>query len=301
MKTSSRPSSFLSSSLSSCSSSRSMWAAAAAVAVLATAWPQAAHALLRDPVTSGLLASGQVDPDGFGPAPLSSQERSETAQPLTVSTVSVADAVAGSYEYRASADIGNLALKVFGSLSNGTGSVLGNGETPVMQVAAQVLDVITLQSANADPYDVTLELLVDGNIASAGAASASANAFIDFGLAGATNTADSARYGIGLIDDRLSVTKTVAGPIVQMDLEALLTFSVLTLDAGASVTGELSNTALLRLVLPPGVQVVNSASGTFGVPIPAVPEPTSWALMAGGLLAMGSAVWRRRRRSLDEN
>ena len=263
--------------------------------MVTTAWTPGAHALLNGPTEIGLQATGLVDPDGFGPLPpLSSLVSTATTLPLTVSSVSVADASPGFFEYNASADIGLLALKVFGSLSNTAVSAIGNGEVPVMHVSAQVLDVLTLESASADPYEVSFEMVVNGNIvASGGAAGASANAHIDFGTLTGANGADSGFYPIGPVNDTLLVTRTVSGTSVDMDFNAILTFSVFRLDPGATVTGQLDNTARLRLILPEGVTLSKSATGTFGVPIAVVPEPGTWALMSGGLLLLGHLARRR--------
>lgn len=264
--------------------------------LVATAWPLGAHALLNGPEEVGMQATGRVDPDGFGGAPpLSALQSTATTLPLAVSRVSVADAAPGVFEYRASADIGLLALKVFGTLSNTGGTRFGDGEVPVMNVSAQVLDVLTLTSASADPYDVSFEMVVDGTItATGGSANAGANSYIDFGTLAGPNGQDFGRYTIGPVSDTLIVTRTVSGTSVDMDLNAVLSFSVLTLDPGASVTGQLDNTARLRLVLPSGVTLAKSATGTFGVPIAVVPEPGTWALMLGGLLLVGGMARTRR-------
>jgi PEP-CTERM motif len=262
------------------------------LAAAALAWLPAAHAL--DPaVESGMEVTGLVDLDGlFGPQPpLSNQVQTAATLPLTVSNISIADSAAGSFAYTASSDIGLLELKVFGSLSNTGANPLGDGETPVLRVSAEVRDVLTLNSTLTSPYQVSFELVVDGAISGSG--SAIANASIDFGLLSANNGTDFGSYGFGSIADTLSVTRTVSGASVEMDLGARLNFSVFGVDAGSTVTGALDNTATLRLVLPPGVTLASSASGTFGVPIvpPPIPEPGTWGLMLAGVGLLG---WRCR-------
>ncbi len=249
---------------------------------------------LDSTVETGLEVTGLVDLDSFGPLPpLSSQQRSVVTLPLAVSQIAVADAAPGVYNYLSSADIGLLELKITGSLINGAASPLGNGEISMMRVRSEVRDVLTLTSTLPDPYDVTFELNVDGAVTGSG--SAQANAFIDFGLLGGSHGNDLGGYSFGSIDDTLSVTRQVSGATVDMDFTAWLNFSVTRVDPLSSVTGALDNTATMRLVLPAGVSLTSSASGTFGVPIPAVPEPGTWALMLSGTAVLG---WLGRRRRL---
>ncbi len=253
-----------------------------------------ALALLLDPnVIAGMQAQGTV----FGATPqrITDEEvRTPTTPPPATfarSIVSVANSgtIPDPFQYAASADIGNLELKVFGIYTNSSGSP-GNIETAFMSVHSHVRDVITLKSMLPDPYEVTLELDVNGSIfTSGGSAIARANSFLQLGA-----SVNSARYDIGVIDDEpLSVIQTdLSGPSVDLEVEAFLTFNVFQVDAGATVTGDLGNTAFLRLVLPPGVTVAGSASGTFGVPIP-IPEPHTYALMLAGLMFVGTAARRR--------
>jgi hypothetical protein len=266
---------------------------ASLVAASASLYSTHAGALPSD-VLSGLEARGLVDLDSFGSnPPLSSKIETETTLPLTRSIVSVSDSQPGTFAYSSSADIGLLELKVFGTLTNNTGSAQGNFESPMMQVVAEVRDVITLGSTLTTPYDVTLSLDVNGDIStSGGSANASANASLDFGPNPGLDGSDGALYPIGPIADTLSVTQTLMGATVDLDLKALLAFNVFQLDAGATVTGQLANTAFLTLGLPPGVTLAGSASGTFGVPIP-IPEPHTYALMLAGLVFVGTLARRR--------
>jgi hypothetical protein len=265
---------------------------ASLLAASAVLYSTQAAALAAD-VLSGIEARGFVDLDGFGgAAPLSDKVDSVTTVPFTRSVASVADELPGVFEYRSSADIGTLALKVFGTLSNSGGSSVGNIEVPVMRVAAEVRDVITLESTLTTPYDVTLQLTVNGLITTTGGlANASANSSLAFGTHPGANGFDGALYPVGPVADTLSVTRTVSGPSVQMDLQAFLGFNVFQLGAGASATGDLGSTAFLSLILPAsGVTLVGSESGTFGVPIP---EPHAYVLMLGGLALVVLAARRR--------
>ena len=260
-----------------------------------TAIYSAQAAALDASVLSGMEARGLVDLDSFGgAAPLSDKVDAVTTVPFTRSVASVADALPGVFEYRSSADIGTLALKVFGTLTNGGGSSIGNIEVPVMRVSAEIRDVISLESTLTTPYDVTLRLVINGAITTAGgSANASANSFLDFGTHPGANGFDGASYPTGPISDTVSVTRTVSGSSVQMDLKAFLSFAVFQLDAGATATGDLGSTAFLSLILPSsGVALVGSESGTFGVPIP---EPQAYALMLTGLALVMLAVRRRSR------
>jgi hypothetical protein len=248
-----------------------------------------ALALLGFDVVSGMQAQGTV----LGATPQTITDEEVTPPPFARSIVSVANSgtVPDPFQYAASADIGNLELKVFGTYTNNSGSP-GNIEIPLMSVHSHVRDVITLNSTLPDPYEVTLELDVNGSIStSGGAASASANSFLEFGAPPSV----SRRYEIGPINDTLSITRTVSGPSVDLGVDAFLTFNVFRVDPGATVTGDLGNTAFLRLILPDqGVTLASSASGTFGVPIP-IPEPETYALMVAGLVLVGAAARRRHR------
>jgi hypothetical protein len=250
-------------------------------------------AALDSNLLSGLEARGLVDSFGSG-TPVSSLVDAETTLPFARSIVSVADSQPGLFAYSSSADIGLLELKVFGTLTNNTGAGVGNIEVPIMQVSAEVRDLITLESTLTTSYDVTLELAVNGSIVTSGGfANASANSLLELGPNPGLDAFDGALYPMGPISDTLSVTQTVFGPSVQLDLRALLSFNVHQLDAGATATGDLGNTAFLRLILPAqGVTLASSASGTFAVPIP---EPETYALMLAGLALVGAAARRRHR------
>jgi len=248
---------------------------------------------LEASVLSGLEARGFVDLDSFGGAPpLSDKVDAVTTAPFARSVVNVADAQPGIFEYASSADIGSLALKVFGTLTNGGGSSIGNIEVPIMRVAAEIRDVITLESTLTTPYEVTLQLLVNGTISTTGGlANAFANGLLEFGTNPGANGFDGDRYPIGAVADTLSITRTVSGPTVEMDLKAFLGFNVFQVDSGATVTGDLGSTAFLSLILPSsGVELVGSESGTFGAPIP---EPQTYALMLAGLVLVCAAARRR--------
>lgn len=246
---------------------------------------------------SGLEAIGGVDLDGLGGAPGSFSIETEVDLPFDRSIVDVGDAVPGTYEYFASADVGNLALKVKGSLTNSSASALSDLEVGLLAASAEVRDVITLTTARTDSYDVTMELVVTGGIAAGDGSDARANAFLDFGPNPGSNLTDSGSYGVGAILDTLSVTRTVTGSNVSLDFTAFLSFRVLSVEAGDTVVGQLNNTAFIKLILPDDVTVASSQSGTFGVVIPTpVPEPETYAVMALGLALVGFGFRRRMRR-----
>ncbi|MCC6533063.1 MAG: PEP-CTERM sorting domain-containing protein [Burkholderiales bacterium] len=270
----------------------------ASFAVCALCLPAPAAAVLVNE-KSGLEAHGRVDPDGQAPSsqpPLSSQTQSELVAPFTRSVVTVADAAPGSFSYFSSADIGTLALRVAGSLTNSTSAQFFAGGVPIMSVTAQALDVLTVTSSAAGNFDIEMRLRVQGSLTpSATPGFVSANSQLLFGEDPGLNGFDTGRYLGGAIDDTLSVVENVsfatAGAEATLDFNALLSFTVIGVLAGETVAGDLSNTATLSLVLPPQVSLTDSLSGTFGVPIP-IPEPQTYALMLAGIALVGG--WARR-------
>jgi hypothetical protein len=238
--------------------------------------------------TVGIEARGLADTDGrLGPnPPLSSLVEAEATPPFTRSIVGVADAQAGLFAYAASADLGTLALRASGSLTNSTGSAFFGQGVPLLQAVAEARDVITLSSASSAPYDITLQLLVSGVITTSANSSIGANSLISLSSAGVLKQTDSSLYNAGgVVSDTLSVTITVAGPLVDIEIASLLSVTVLGVAAGETVSADLSNTALLNLVLPPGVTIAGSSSGTFGVPIP---EPALFVLLGAAALALAA-------------
>lgn len=247
---------------------------------------------LDSAIESGMEVAGRVDLDGLGPGPVvSNLLESASTLPFTVSQIDIADAAPGVFSYASSADIGLRELKVFGSLSNSGASPIGDLEVGLLRVTSEVRDVLTLDSTLAGSYPVTFEMDVDGVFSGSG--DTRANAFIDFGLLGQSNGSDSGTYNnISLIDDTLSVTRTVSGSTVDLDFTARLFLGIYAVDPGSTVTGALDNTAVFRLILAQGVTLANSASGTFGVPLP-VPEPSTWAMLLCGLVAIARIAHQR--------
>jgi hypothetical protein len=245
----------------------------------------------------GIEARGRVDLDDLGPLPpISNLIEAEFAEPFVQSVVSVQDAQDGLFSYFSSADIGNLALKVSGSLSNTGGSTIGGGEIPVLQAVAEARDILVLTSTRTDPYDVTLELVVDGTLTTPAGSVAFASTLIRMNEAGKLSVADSGRYTGGPVNDVLSVSRTVSGAEVTIELASQMAYGVYRLAAGATASGDLSNTAHVRLILPEDVIISSSSSGTFGVPIVPIPEPSTMMLSAAGLLLLIAVARKKIRR-----
>lgn len=268
--------------------------------LLACAFPAAA--ILRE--NTGLEVIANVDLDGrLRPgAPLAAETEREVSVPFPRSVVAVADQAPGVFEYFAEADIGLQTLKLFGTLSNTTtAEFIGDG-LPILNVFAQIRDVLTLATALPGKQIVTLSLDIDGLISNdpTNTLPPRANASLFFGPAGSTPNFDLNSYvgnasGSLVIDDSLSVAIEIEGPLTQVEIDAQLAFSIFRLLPGETAAGALHNTAFLRLSLPAGVTLASSNSGTFGEVIPA-PVPLPATLLP--LTAACVTLVARRRRSL---
>jgi hypothetical protein len=235
---------------------------------------------------SRIVASGFTDLDGNFIRENVTRD-SEPVPPSTTFNRSIVSVHAGDpngvFEYSASSDIGLLELKAYGKIDNTGQDGKSNIEIGILSAGARLDDVIMIESAIADPYDVTFELAVDGILDIAGG-DAFGFASINFGPTNGLDSFDSSRYDTnGAFTDLLSVTKTFTGN-VEADIGAFLSFSIAQIDPGAIITGQLNNTATLRLILPEGVSVASSQSGTFGV---VIPIPATLPLFIGALGLLG--------------
>jgi hypothetical protein len=68
------------------------------------------------------------------------------------------------------------------------------------------------------------------------------------------------------------------------------------LGAGATASGDLGNTAHVRLILPEDVTIARSSSGTFAVPVAPSRQNGRIMLSATGLPQLGAAARKKTRR-----
>ncbi len=255
--------------------------------LFSTSWSLIAQA------DSQIVASGFTDLDGNFIRENVTRDAEPNPQdtPFDRSVVNVeAGDPNGQFYYSASADIGLLELKVYGKMDNTAGNAKSNPEIGILSARAELDDVISLQTNLSTPYDVTFELNVDGILSILGG-NASGFASINFGPSNGFDGFDSSFYSNnGDFSDTLSVTKTFSGN-VDADIGAFLSFSIFAIDPNAVIIGEMNNTASINLILPQGVSLAASESGTFGVTI--VPLPAAWPLF---LLGAGMTLTKGFRR-----
>lgn len=162
-------------------------------------------------------------------------------------------------------------------------------------------DVLTLTTTMVGTFPVTMELIVSGIIApSAAPGSVRANTILRFGIHAAPQGSDFGAYADGIVDDTLSVTTSDVtfadlSSTVDVDFYASLLINIYRALPGETVSAQLNNTALLRLVLPAELSVAGSSSGTYGAVITPVPEPQTYALMLAGLALLSLVVRQRNR------
>lgn len=262
-------------------------------------FPVAASAVLVDNV--GLEVRARIDTDGLFPnAPIVNRTESEIDRPYDRSVVGLGGEVSGFYRYSAVSDIGNQVLKVNGSLTNNTAVDMFGQGVPLINVYAQAKDTLTLSAGVVGTFPVTLELVVHGTLVTTPTErQVIANSSLMFGPVIGLNASDSRLYtAAGPIEDTLRITQNVTfsapGATVEMEFDTFISFTAFYVPANTTVSGDLSNTAFLNLVLPTEVSLATSGSGTFGVPIP-VPEPHAYALMLLGLALVGVRAARCRK------
>ncbi len=206
-------------------------------------------------------------------------EPSVAGDPFTRSKVAVSRA-GSDFAYASSADIGLLEMKVFGQLSSADAQ--SSIEIALLSSSARIQDTISLATVDPlTPYEVTFELDVDGVLdfdGGAGRAQASLNTGPFSGQFDSWITSAS-----GLVDETLSVTRTFQGD-VDVTVTTSLFLNLFEIGAGANISGQLDNTATLRVILPQGVSIAASESGTFNQVV--VPLPPAWPLVLGPLVVL---------------
>ena len=263
------------------------------VLLAAMALAPRAHAVAA--ITANGFASPVIAP------PLGSdQSDAESGSPLVRTVVSVADSLPGRWAYSASADITVPKLAILGSLDNsGGGPLTGEfgGEIALMLANASLGDTITITAPSSDPYLVTAELEIRGDLQVDGS-NGTVIARIDIDP---VNQLAQSRFRsfntnqIG-INENLPITFQFIGDAT-FDLTSRLSFFVNFVDAGATVLADFSNSAIINLTVTnlsgtvlPNV-VIQSQSGSFGTA--PVPVPASLPLLLAALTAVGWAARRR--------
>ncbi len=268
----------------------------AACLFVSSAWACLPSVALGADPTASIEASGRVDPDGGSPVnAISNQALAEVSPPaMTVSVVNVNDALPNFFSYAAFSDIGLLKLGVRGSLTNDTSGPLGNLEIPILIADAKIKDQLRVTSPAAGTFPVTMTMDVDG-ILNPNGGQILANSSLFLGLVGSTRGSDFGSYSAGIVNDMLTVTRSIdfaaPGDTALLSFDGRLTLGIYGVPAGATTSGDLSNTASFTLDLGE-LTLIGSESGTFGVPIP-IPEPASYAFMLAGLALIGAAARRR--------
>lgn len=243
-----------------------------------------------------LRARGQASALLAAPAPVTSLQES-VGTPLVPASVSVANAAAsGQWSYFALADITTPKMQVFGSLTNTGATPLGDGEVSLLSASATLRDTLTIAAPSADPYLVTVDMVIDGVLQGVGS-NARVNALLTVTPTGSLSVFDSTAYtgDVTVVDDVLSVTRQFSGN-AEFDLSSELFFAVSRVNPGVSVIGDFSHTAIIRLSIttlggdPIENPVVTSQSGSFGVA--PVPLPATLPLMLGGLVGLALRMRR---------
>ena len=241
--------------------------------------------------------NGRVDLNGDFVAE-SNKTDFETGPPLARTSVTVADELPGVWKYSATSDITVPKLQIFGSLDNSGGGQLGPGEAALLRVNAQLADTITITTPSADPYLVEADLLVHGLLAVAGSngrvIAQIAIDPLDQLSKSEFRTYDSTSPTV--INDTLPIVFEFTGN-AEFDLTSALFFFVTEIDAGASITADFSNTAIVNIKVttlggdPISNVTITSQSGQFGT---AVPLPATLPLLLSGFVGL----YRQRRRAI---
>jgi hypothetical protein len=233
----------------------------------------------------------------------------ESGEPLPGTSVSIARALPGSWQYSAVSDITVPKLAIFAGVDNTSGGAqVGEfgGELPLMLVNSTLTDTISVTAPSADPYRITASLEIHGIYQLAGSDGAvtalfsmdpispnqlGRTAFI--GYDGNGQTGDNSTP-----TDVLTISYDFVGDVT-FEISSLLFFALHRIDAGANIVADFSNTAIIDLAVTtlggapiPNV-VITSSSGNFGTAAP-VPVPAALPLLLSALVACG---WRAKRRA----
>ncbi len=242
-----------------------------------------------------IIVNGRAGPELASPAP-SSQSDEEAGTPLARTSVSVADEAPSEWRYFALSDITTPKLQVFGSLDNGSADPIGNFEIALLAANATLSDTITIAAPSQEPYLVTAEMVIDGVLQGSGS-NAMVNALLTISPVGALSQTQSRSYtgDVTVVDDVLPITQQFVGN-AEFELSSALFFFVSRVEAGVSVLGDFSHTAIINLTVttlggdPIDDVIVTSGSGSFGVA--PVPLPATLPLMLAGVAGLALRLLR---------
>jgi len=239
-----------------------------------------------------MRVSGRAELDGSFPPFDSILSDTETGSPaFNRSAIEVSDQLPGVWQYLARVDSSVPKLQVAGSVTNTSGSTLGDIELGALNAFASYTDTITLTPNSSDPYLVTIDMVVDGDMQIDGSISR-AGAGLIITPVGQLQSFDFSNYSTsGTVHDVLSAQYQFSGEAV-FDLNSNLQFTISQIDPGVTASGDFSHTAIINLLittlngdpLPTGSVEVNSASGFFDTA--PVPLPASLPLFLIGILSV---------------